>query len=349
MIELCTGSRLHFGLMELCESAPNRYAGLGVMLAVPQMHARISFDSVTADISIADDIDAESAGEYQQRIQSWQAKSKTPSQVELLKGYPFHAGLGAGTQLACLLSVAEALAPIEIRGKANSHSSSTSQWKSAVQALTLGIDYSPNRSTFNAESLALLSGRGLRSAIGLTGFLEGGLVLDQGYENGDVSKRKIQAQVVRIPEAWRFVLIRGHASSAITGPLESTMIGRMAAKPNPSRARMLELARAAQDHATSSAFDPFCRELEEYMQLAGDMFAPVQGGRYNGAVCSQAVDIANQYGLKAVGQSSWGPTIFGLCNSQSQAESIAHSIRQHADNWTVQISSAAASGAMVRM
>ncbi len=349
MIELRTGCRLHFGLMELCESAPNRYAGLGVMLATPQMHARISFDTVTADISIADDIDAESASEYLQRIQSWQAKSKAPSQVELLKGYPFHAGLGAGTQLACLLSVAEALASIAIRGKPNAHSSLASQWKSVVQSLALGVDESPNSSTLNAESLAILSGRGLRSAIGLTGFLEGGLVLDQGYENGDVSKRKIQAQVVQIPEAWHFVLIRGHASSAITGPLESTMIGRMAAKPNPSRSRMLELARNALDHATSLAFDPFCSSLEEYMRLAGDMFAPVQGGRYNGAVCAQAVDIATQYGLKAVGQSSWGPTIFGLCESQAQAEFIAHSIRQHADNWTVQIASAASSGAAVRM
>lgn len=349
MIELCTGSRLHFGLMELCESAPNRYAGLGVMLAIPQMHARISFDSVTADISIADNIDAESASEYLQRIQAWQAKAKTPSQVELLKGYPFHAGLGAGTQLACLLSVAEALASIETRGKTNAHPSNASQWKSVVQTLTRDIDESPNRSSFNAESLAMLSGRGLRSAIGLTGFLEGGLVLDQGYENGDVTRRKIQAQVVHVPEAWRFVLIRGHASSAITGPLESTMIRRMAAKPNPNRSRMLELARTALDHATGSSFDPFCNALEEYMRLAGDMFAPVQGGRYNGAVCAQAVSIATQYGLKAVGQSSWGPTIFGLCESQSQAESISHSIRQHADNWTVQISTAAASGATVRM
>lgn len=349
MIELCTGSRLHFGLMELCESAPNRYAGLGVMLAGPKMHARISFDSVTADVSISDDIDAESASEYLQRIQSWQAKSKTPSQVELLKGYPFHAGLGAGTQLACLLSVAEALASFEIRGKFKSQPSSASHWQSVGQALTIGNDDNSIHSSFNAESLALLSGRGLRSAIGLTGFLEGGLVLDQGHENGDLLRRKIQAQVVQIPKAWRFVLIRGHASSAITGPLESTMIGRMAAKANPSRARMLELARIALDHATSASFDAFCSVLEEYMQLAGDMFAPVQGGRYNGAVCAQAVAIASQYGLKAVGQSSWGPTIFGLCESQSQAESIAHSIRQHADNWTVQISSAAASGAMVRM
>lgn len=342
MIELRTGCRLHFGLAELSPGQPNRYAGLGVMLKSPTMHLRISWDAAVPDLTLNEQIDAASLVEYQQRIEAWQ-RGNNDTHLELLDGFPFHSGLGAGTQLACLLAVARQLKSDSSSSERldidrRSSSSSGSSWKQ-IKSLLAGLD---------AQQLAGLAQRGLRSAIGLQGFLSGGLILDQGYEGSDSARREVRADAVCLPGSWRFVLIRGSTNSAITGPLETSMIGAMAAKPNPHRLRMLQLAKLAMKAAQEARFEDFCEALDSYMQFAGDMFAPIQGGRYNGAVCSQAVAVAHQFGLKAVGQSSWGPTIFGLAVDPEQAEQIARRIASHASNWQVQVAESSQTGAEVR-
>lgn len=329
MIEVRTGCRLHFGLMELAEGAPNRYAGFGVMLQSPRIQIAIG-----ADVGLAAEIDSTSFEEYQQRIGTLLEKLGFDQPVKLIDGYPFHSGLGAGTQLACSLAVAK-----QFLSQQNSDST-FSRW---IQVRELLPDW-------DAAKLAASSGRGLRSAIGLQGFLSGGLILDEGYRSDSFSHRTVQASQVNMPESWRFVLIRGVHSSAITGALESSMIGRMASRDNPQRQRMLHLARQAQDQAANGQFSEFCEALEEYMSYAGDLFAPIQGGgRFNGAVCTQAAEVAMQQGLRAVGQSSWGPTIFGLANNSEQAERIANNIQKQANNWHVEVAAAANTGAMVRV
>ncbi len=40
LLELSTGCRLNFGLLELAEGQPNRYGGLGLMLEAPQLRLR---------------------------------------------------------------------------------------------------------------------------------------------------------------------------------------------------------------------------------------------------------------------------------------------------------------------
>lgn len=342
MIELRTGCRLHFGLAELSPGQPNRYAGLGVMLNSPSMHLRITWDAAVPEITLVDRIDAASQQEYQQRIGSWQ-RGNNDTHVELLKGYPFHSGLGAGTQLACLLAIARQLK------SASASPDRSAKLKTCNQ--TSGANWLRVRdilANVSAQDLAGLAQRGLRSAIGLQGFLSGGLILDQGYEGSDSIRREVRANAVCLPESWRFVLIRGTTNSAITGALETNMIGEMASKPHPHRSRMLELAKLVLEAARNAEFNSFCEAMDEYMQYAGDMFAPIQGGRYNGAVCSQAVAVANQCGLKAVGQSSWGPTIFGIASDPDQANQITQRITAHASNWQVQIAESSQMGAEVR-
>lgn len=341
MIELRTGCRLHFGLAELSPGQPNRYAGLGAMLKSPNMHLRISWDAAVPDVTLPDGIDAASLMEYRLRIAAWQ-RTNNDTHVELLEGFPFHSGLGAGTQLACLLAIAKQLRSLATRPESLDlrllREPNPANWQSIREVLK-GLE---------AQSLAALAERGLRSAIGLQGFLTGGLILDMGYEDSDSVRREVRAESVCLPANWRFVLIRGSTNSAITGPLETNMIGAMAAKPNPHRHRMLQLAKLALTSASKADFETFCRAMEEYMQYAGDMFAPIQGGRYNGAVCSQAVAAAHQFGLKGVGQSSWGPTIFGLAPDAQSALQIAQGIASHASNWHVQVAKTSQSGAEVR-
>lgn len=355
MIELRAGCRLHFGLMELNEGCPNRFAGLGVMLDRPAIVLRIK-ESAAAQSDFEISLDAVSREEYQQRVGTWLAQMDRSYHVSILQAYPFHCGLGAGTQLACLLACAAELlkqggsqprclgSDFEIRSDLNPPANS-------IQPVALNGDWRPVRHylpQLDATSLAKISGRGLRSAIGLQGFLNGGLVLDYGYSESMTDIRLVSTEYRTIPETWRWLLIRSHDSSAITGPLETRLIGRMAVRPNPKRVEMLELAGLALDAASAGLFTNFAEAMQAYLHLAGDMFAPVQGGRYNGSACTQAVELALNHGLLAVGQSSWGPTIFGLADSEQHAQQIAAAIRDSSAKWHVEVAKPSSVGAEVR-
>ena len=55
-------------------------------------------------------------------------------------------------------------------------------------------------------------------------------------------------------------------------------------------------------------------------RLAGQCFAHIQGGPYNGPHLAQLVDTIRSLGVRGVGQSSWGPTLFALLPEQAAAE-----------------------------
>jgi beta-ribofuranosylaminobenzene 5'-phosphate synthase len=332
MFELRTACRLHFGLMELANSAQNRYSGLGVMLNYPRLLLSVSKSPRNRVQLPQQSLDLVSMQEYSQRITAWQQRQSVATHIQVVEAFPFHSGLGTGTQLACLLSLASYLEEYNLVSRL------TDCWKT--------ID---NVAELSAEQLAELSGRGLRSAIGIQGFISGGLVLDIGYHACSPHPRPIQTTVVEVPDEWRVVLIRGTDNSAITGPVESSMIGQLALDANPNRSHMMELAQAALQAAQNGSFDCFCDSLDQYTKYASEMFAPLQGGRYNGSICSLAANVAHQYGLKGIGQSSWGPTIFGWSESELLAQSVVQRIQQQYPAWSVSVATTARRGAQVRL
>jgi predicted sugar kinase len=46
--------------------------------------------------------------------------------------------------------------------------------------------------------------------------------------------------------------------------------------------------------------------------VIGDYFAQVQGGRYSNPATADSIKFMQQIGAYGVGQSSWGPTCYGL-------------------------------------
>ena len=69
-------------------------------------------------------------------------------------------------------------------------------------------------------------------------------------------------------------------------------------------------------------YDGFGDALHEYNRLAGEPFAADQGGAYASPAIAATVAKLRALGVKASGQSSWGPTVFGICASAAQAESV---------------------------
>jgi beta-ribofuranosylaminobenzene 5'-phosphate synthase len=248
-----------------------------------------------------------------------------------------HAGLGAGTQLAAAAA-----------------------WGISLCA---GLTARPS-----VDELVQWSGRGKRSGIGIYGFLHGGLVLDEGHAlpvpqgpmqgpcqggSSSVSQgpRQLNAASSPLYTAWRVVLVTPDRSTEVTGGYEVSLIERLGQASNPNRDRMHARARRVLELAGSAGgFFEFTGALQEYVDAAGELFAAEQGGMYNGDPVQQAVYLAKQSGLRAVGQSSWGPTVFGFAESEIQAERIASQLLDGRPNerWQIRICTPARQGASWR-
>lgn len=249
-----------------------------------------------------------------------------PERMALVSGLPLHSGLGAGTQTACATAAA-----LHVFARHQLQEQQPRELAS-LQALS-GIA--------DAQELARWSGRGLRSAIGLQGFLAGGLLLDRGLPKPsppqrERSTRQVQVDTAAFPAEWSVVLLKPQAPHPICGREESALLAELARQPNPHRAKMqaraeevLQIARAAMPSDPSNCFDDFVRALERYLEMAADLFAPLQQGAYNGPQVEAAVERARAAGLRAVGQSSWGPTVFGLAPNHDVAHAARQRLLQH--------------------
>ena len=71
------------------------------------------------------------------------------------------------------------------------------------------------------------------------------------------------------------------------------------------------------------------RELEEFgtaltriQQLVGDSFAAAQGGRFHPRA-GALVEALLRFGAAGAGQSSWGPTVYGVVGSEAAGRELA--------------------------
>ena len=322
LLEVSTGSRLHFGLLELAAGQPWRFGGLGLMLNEPgwvlqfgnECEVQHSAGRFSEPISLDIEARIQQVRERSQR----QAGRDLDAKIGVLQALPMHAGLGAGTQLAAAVAVGLSL-------------------------------YAKLTTEPTIDELMHFSGRGKRSGIGLFGFMHGGLVLDEGHSPNAV--RSLRATSVTLTCDWRVVLFTPEPIEAVTGGYETNLIERLGQTPNANRERMYKLAKRLLELATvDGGFVQFTEALQRYVDAAGQLFAAGQGGMYNGESVSSAVELAKETGLRAVGQSSWGPTVFGFAENQVQAEQIAAKLtelRPH-ERWQIRICTPARQGASWR-
>ena len=259
-----------------------------------------------------------------------------PQRIELPETLSLHQGLGAGTQLAATVALG-----LEVLDQQSRHHRwNENQWQAALSAIA---DEEPE------TWLIRFTRRGQRSAIGLKGFLSGGFILDNGYSAMDAPIRRIAARSVPLPPAWRIVLVRPTSHLGMFGQAESQAMEELGRKANPHRDAMIQLAEAAIGNSNSEDFPALVGGLDRYMELAGELFRSLQGDLYNGAPVRQAVEVARDAGLCAVGQSSWGPTVFGLTRDELHARRVLDGIRQTCPTaFQTSIVSPAAQGARFR-
>jgi beta-ribofuranosylaminobenzene 5'-phosphate synthase len=341
LLQVRTGSRLHFGLMELAAGEPLRYGGWGLMLSAPNLVLEFSRRRIAASQPAGDPEVLRRIDEVLALGKAKTGNSESGCFVRVIDSLPMHHGLGAGTQLAA--TTAAGLELVQQLSTHAQHPTSGSGWQSLSSTLA----------AITPGWLARHAGRGLRSAVGLHGFVHGGMILDEGYvepvRGDDLSERPIVCHSQPLPTNWRVVLICPDTATAVSGRREAELLREIGQSPNPNKRHMLQLAQQAMANvAVGGDFNEWTSLLEEYMRLAAGVFAEHQGGTYNGAAVAEAAALAKKVKLRGVGQSSWGPTIFGFAADAAQAELSAEWLRRQKPSWTVTVTIPAAHGAQWR-
>jgi beta-RFAP synthase len=218
-----------------------------------------------------------------------------PMRFVVARAAPEHSGLGTGTQLG--MAVAKVL------------------------AVAYGLRH------LSASELAERLGRGGRSALGIHGFAQGGFLVEAGKSH----VTGIAPLIARLPfpESWRVVIVLSpwkgcHGSDEFDAfQTLSELPQRSGTTDALCRLVLLGMLPALLE----SDLRAFGQAVFEFNVRTGELFVPVQGGVYSHPRVADLVDFIRRQGIAGAGQSSWGPTVFGICQDSDHASAIAQRIR----------------------
>ena len=282
-------ARLHFGVLDLRGSAGRWFGGIGAAASAPSLLV----SAVAADTLAVEGEEASRAKSFAEQFLDHH-RIASGARVRVHRSLPSHAGLGSGTQLA--LAVARALAEIH------------------------GIEP-------DTRSLARAMGRAQRSAIGTWTFSHGGLVVEGGRRAGREECGPLIARLP-FPDSWRCVVVVPDGPPGMSGADEAEAFARL---PRPSEhdvEHVSHLVLMALLPALADAdLESFGRALSEIQEVTGRWFAPAQGGTFASGPSRGLVTQLAEWGASGVGQSSWGPTVYGIVEGDDRAARLVERVK----------------------
>jgi beta-ribofuranosylaminobenzene 5'-phosphate synthase len=282
-------ARLHFGVLDLRGSAGRWFGGIGAAASAPSLLV----SATGADGLTVVGEDASRAKAFAQQFLNHHG-IRSGAHVEVLRSLPSHAGLGSGTQLA--LSIARALAELH------------------------DIETDP-------RALARAMGRAQRSAIGTWTFAHGGLVVEGGRRAMHDDCGPLIARLP-FPATWRCVVVVPEGPPGMSGAEEAAAFARL---PRPSEhdvEHVSHLVLMVLLPALADAdLESFGRALSEIQEVTGRWFAPAQGGTFASGPSRGLITQLAEWGAAGVGQSSWGPTLYGIVEGDGAAARLVDRVR----------------------
>ena len=294
-VTVAAAARLHLGFLDMNGGLGRRFGSLG--LAIDRPATRLTLRRAAAPA--VEGLEAARASNYLALLARHFGLTKAYS-LTIHEAIPAHAGLGSGTQLA--LGVAAALRHLEGLPGDASHD-------------------------------ALLLRRGARSGIGLGLFQRGGLIVDGGRGAG-TSTPPVVARM-DFPPQWRVIVVLDPRTEGMHGGDEHAAFARLADFEAVSAAEicrlvLIKVLPALAEHDIGSFGDAIAR-LQE---IAGDYFAPAQGGAaYASAAVGRVMEELRRQGARGTGQSSWGPTGFAFAADAKEARRLCDLTREKAAAW----------------
>ena len=202
---------------------------------------------------------------------------------------PAHVGLGSGTQLG--LAVARAVSEL------------------------------CNKQSVGINELARMADRGRRSPVGTHGFFRGGLIV----ESGTVEESSIAPLLSRVavPDAWRVVLAIPTFAQGISGKREEQAFRNMGPIPIETTGKLCrQVMLNLLPSLIESDFRTFSESVYQFNREVGECFSMWQGGPYSSKQVERAIQYFRSEGVQGVGQSSWGPTVFGIVETNADADTL---------------------------
>src|ERR1700733_3218994 len=284
-------ARLHLGMIDPAGLGRRRFGGFGVAIESPRVVVAVRWAETESSNGVtASGPQADRAAAFARAIRAELGISDALA-IDVREAIPAHAGLGSGTKLG--LAVARGI--FELVGR-----------------------------PAGPELLARASGRGARSSVGAWTFEAPGLVVEAGVTgDGDVSPLLMR---VPMPESWRCLLIRPAGAEGLSGNAEERFFSELRRSPpaEPPVARLL---------LTSLLPGLQCGEIEEFgvalaeiQRQIGAIFAERQGGVFHPSA-APVIAALESLGVGAVGQSSWGPTVYGIVSDPERAADVFGRLR----------------------
>jgi beta-ribofuranosylaminobenzene 5'-phosphate synthase len=313
-----TPARLHFGLIDLNGGMGRFFGGLGVAIDRPN----VILEAQTSESFSVTGEKTELVTSLAERfLETYHINADVSIHVE--QSIPEHSGLGSGTQLA--LAVAAALTKLF-------------QVKASIQELSLTM------------------GRMKRTGVGTAVFDQGGFVVDGGkkMKNDSVISESFPPLIFRqpFPEDWKFVVAVPEVKKGLAKTEEKNAFSRLSPMPTEDvgeicRLTMMKLLPALVDHDIKSFGDA----LTQIQIVIGEYFAGVQGGTFSSSAATEAVDFMKKRGAYGVGQSSWGPAVYGLVQGEKEAKKLQAEVEaflQDRDGGQVFVANANNRGATIK-
>jgi beta-RFAP synthase len=296
-----TPARLHLGLIDLGGELGRVFGGIGVAIN----HPNVILEAKTSQ-GLA--VEGEKSGSVRLLVDRFVKKFDIEAKVtvNVKQTIPEHVGLGSGTQLA--LAVATALAKLF-------------HVKDSVR------------------DLALAMGRGRISGVGTAVFEKGGFVVEGGLKT---QKNKPHLRAPEsfppvifhqpLPDDWLFVVAIPNVKRGFTDEEEVPAFRQLPAMPAQDvgkicRLTMMKLLPSLIEHDIKS----FGNALTQIQNIVGEYFAEVQGGKYSSPIARECTEHMLKLGAHGVGQSSWGPTFYGLVRSENQARELQSHVQAFLD------------------
>jgi len=289
MATVSAGARLHVGFGNLSLAHDRLYGGIGVGLDAP----RTVVEATPAEtVQVAGTADGDAVRTFAER--SVEYLSVPGARVTVHEEFPRHVGLGSGTQLA--LSVFAAVARAHGRDG-------------------------------DVRTAAPVLGRGGRSGVGVAAFEAGGLIVDGGHptelfttEAPARGEWTVPPVIARhsLPEDWRFVLAIPDGSRGRHGADEERSMRSVVTDADPTVADDIAATvtrRLLPGVATGDA-DTVGAAIEAIGRHNGSWYADEQGGVYRPPVGRVIESLSEAPSVFGAGQSSWGPTAYGLTDGE---------------------------------
>jgi len=282
-------ARLHFGVLDLRGDLGRRFGGIGAAVPAPSL----LLEAHRAAELKAEGPDADRALEFARRFARHHGLDLR-LHFCVHRSIPAHAGLGSGTQLA--LAVARASAEL-------------SNLPTDVTALAQAVD------------------RGRRSGVGTWTFAHGGFVLEGG-RSADADRVAPLLARLPFPETWRCVVAVPRGKPGLAGDDEAAAFARL---PSPSARDVERVAHLVLMQLLPALAEAdlvgFGDALGEVQRITGGWFAPVQGGVFAPGETGELIEQLRAWGAAGVGQSSWGPAVYGIVGDPGASRALAERVR----------------------